>query len=68
MVEHAEKRDDARGEIVKGRLEPCNDLVAEEAVYHPLCMTKFKFAADTDKKQGRAVYTERMDSFEKICK
>ena len=31
-------------------------------------MTKFMFAADTDKKQGRPVDTERMDSFEKICK
>ena len=39
LLQRAEERNDTWRNLMKGRLECCNDLVAEEAVYHSKCMS-----------------------------
>ena len=41
MIGKARERGDSWGSTVLARLESCADLVAEEAIYHALCMTNF---------------------------
>ena len=67
LLQCAERRNDLWGQNVKDRLQSCNDLVAEEVIYHTACMHRFKFNKKTDKNVGRPVDTALMDGFEKIC-
>jgi len=41
LLKHSIERNDTWGIEVRGRLESCNDLVAEEALYHRTCYTRF---------------------------
>ena len=41
VLQKANKRSDALGRKISGRLESCNDLAVEETVYHSTCMSKF---------------------------
>jgi len=64
---------------VSGRLETCNDLVAEEAVYHRHCFTNFMTrcrnpkaqtaeAVSRDKTDSEQCIDERkIDDFHKLC-
>lgn len=63
----ARKRDDEWGKTVLGRLESCNDLVAEEAVYHLACMTKFRLTRSSDKQRGKPVDKSLHESFISVC-
>jgi hypothetical protein len=57
---------------VRGRLESCIDLPAEEAVYHKACHTRFicnrpiPGSTDSDK-AGRPADKERLNSFKQLC-
>lgn len=42
LLDICKSRDDDWGGEVKGRLSTCNDLVAEEAIYHISCMRNFR--------------------------
>ena len=55
------------GESVSGRLLTCNDLAAEEAIYHSRCMTNFKFSASAIEKKGRPVNAAMMNAFDETC-
>ena len=67
ILEHAERRNDEWGETVKGRLVYCNDLVAEEAIYHNACMPNSKYNNKTERKTGRPDDDSRRNVFESIC-
>ena len=67
LLQCAERRNDLWGQNVKDRLQSCNDLVAEEVIYHTACMHRFKFNKKTDKNVGRPVDPALMNGFEKIC-
>ena len=55
------------GENLLGRLESCNDLVVEEAVYHATCMTKFRLTRSSDNSKGKAMDKVLLKSFENVC-
>ena len=67
LLKQCETRDDAWGREVFARLSTCNDLVAEEAVYHTSCMTKFRLIINTGNKRGRPADVSMMENFKKIC-
>ena len=62
----AEKRNDELRKEVCGRISACNDLVAEEAVYHLTCLGKFNNKIGPDK-VGHPVNEEKANSFEMLC-
>ena len=64
LVVCAKERNDDRGESVLGRLERCNDLVAEEAVYHATFMTKFRLTRSSDNSKGKHMDKVLLESFE----
>ena len=45
----------------------CNDLVAEEAVYHSSCMAKFRLKLESSKEKGRSEDVIIKELFEKTC-
>jgi len=63
-------RADEWGLEVRGRLESCNDLVAEEALYHHLCYNRFtrnrSKVADC-KQTGRRADPDMTEAFEYLC-
>ena len=63
----ARERDDEWGKAVLGRLESCNDLVAEEAIYHLACMTKFRLKRSSTKQRGKPVDKILHESFNSVC-
>ena len=67
LLQRAEERNDTWGNLVKGRFECCNDLVAEEAVYHSKCMSKCLKVEGESSKVGRPIDTEKSDAFVKLC-
>ena len=52
LVVCAKERNDDWGKSLLGRLESCNDLAAEEALYHATCMTKFRLTRSSDNSKG----------------
>ena len=64
LVVCAKERNDDWGESVLGRLERCNDLVAEEAVYHATFMTKFRLTRSSDNSKGKHMDKVLLESFE----
>ena len=67
LLKQCESRDDQWGREVYGRLSACNDLVAEEAVYHISCMKKFRLNINTGNKRGHPTDNSMMENFKKIC-
>ena len=67
LIERAKERNDDWGNQVLEKLLVCNDLVAEEAVYHVSCMNKFRLHTPRSEKKGRPVHMEMMDAYEKVC-
>ena len=67
LIACAIERDDEWGNEVLGRLGTCNDLVAEEAVYHSVCMTKFRLKRKSEKQRGKPVDNILSDSFIRVC-
>ena len=63
----ARERDDEWGKTVLGRLKSCNDLVAEEAIYHFACMTKFRLKRSSNKQRGKPVDKSLHESFNSVC-
>ena len=53
---------------MRHRLNSRIDLVAEEAVYHIICMNRFRLAKPTaDKSPGRPMSTPMMENFRRVC-
>ena len=67
LIKRAEERNDDWGNQVFGKLLTCNDLVAEEAVYHLNCMNKFRLERFDAGKTGRPINTTMMDAYDKAC-
>ena len=65
LVVCAKERNDW-GKSVLGRLESCNDLVAEEAVYHATCITKFRLTRSSDNSKGKPMDKVLLESFENV--
>ena len=66
MLKLAEERNYTWGELVKGRLESCNDLVAEEAVQNA-CQNACQKVEGESSEVGRPIDTEKSDAFVKLC-
>ena len=62
----AKNRKDEWGKEIFGRITRCNDLVAEDAVYHSACMAKFSKKTNSGK-VGRWINEEKARSFEMLC-
>ena len=58
LVVSAKERNGDWAKSVLGRLESCNDLVAEEAVYHATCMTKFRLTRSSDNSKKVNLWTK----------
>ena len=67
MIRKARERGDSWGSTVLARLESCADLVAEEAIYHALCMTNFCLVQKETKKKGRPLDLDMVTAFDKLC-
>ena len=68
MIECAGKRNDNWGNEVLEGLENCNDLVIVEAIYHSICLAKFKLNKRmTGKKPGQTEKNKTMESVKEIC-
>ena len=68
MLKRAVARQDSWGTEVASRLQNCADLVAEEAVYHSDCISKFMGqSAPKYPNVGRPVDTDKTEAFNKIC-
>jgi len=64
------ERNDHWGIQIKGRLQSCNDLVAEEALYHHLCYFRFtqnRSSEPESTRSGRRTDPEMAKAFEDIC-
>ena len=49
-------------------LSMCNDLVAEEAVYHTFCMNRFRLIIHSGNKRGRPEDSSMKENFNSICR
>ena len=70
IMEKCTERSDDWGLQVKGRMHSCNDLVAEEAIYHKTCHSRFMSnlpcsAGETCR--GRPGVSYAMKAFEDMC-
>ena len=66
LVVCANERNGDWAKSVLGRLESCNDLVAEEAVYHATCITKFRLTRSSDNSKGKPMDKVLLESFENV--
>ena len=67
LLKRCDERGGEWGEEVRQRLLTCNDLCAEEAIYHNKCMTKFRLKVSSSNKKGRPKNATMMDNFAKVC-
>ena len=67
LIDRCKERNDEWGNVVLGKLQSCNDLVAEEAVYHSSCMTNFRLYVQTENARGRPTDTTMLDVFYRTC-
>ena len=70
VMETCRMRNDNWGIEVLGRLQSCNDLVAEEAIYHKNCLTRFKKGLSVgtgENATGRPENKTAMEVFDKLC-
>ena len=55
------------GNAVHSRLKSCNDLVAEEAIYHISCMNRFRLHTNNSNKRGRPLDSTRTENSQRVC-
>ena len=67
LIKRCDNRCDAWGNAVHSRLTSCNDLVAEEAIYHISCMNRFRLQINKSHKRGRPLDSTRMENFQRVC-
>ena len=69
LLECSRERNDEWGDKVQDRLNSRIDLFAAEAVYHIVCMNRFRLTKSTkDKPLGRPIDTSMMENFQNVCK
>ena len=66
-MKRCDERNDEWGEEVRSRLITCTGLVADKAIYHCECMTKFQHTILSSNKVGRPINAVMMDNFERVC-
>jgi len=66
LLEQCTLRGDTWGLEVRGKLLACNDLVAEEAVYHNYCHHDF-YRTSSQAACGRPVGAVKSEAFERMC-
>jgi len=69
LLQCAERSEDWALEV-QGRMHSCNDLIAEEAVYHKVCHSRFMNnlpCSVSDSSRGRPELTSAMAAFEQMC-
>jgi hypothetical protein len=71
LLAACDERNDDWGLEVRGRLQHCTDLVADEAVYHITC--RYRFVHKQDKfsghaKRGRPINEHADKAFQKVCR
>ena len=67
LIKRANERSDEWGERVLQKLLSCHDLVPEEAVYHNVCMNKFRLDRLTAEKREGRINQGMNDAFKKVC-
>eukprot|EP00111_Clytia_hemisphaerica_P013651 TCONS_00040128-protein len=67
ILKQCEVRDDDWGNLVRNRLLPSIDIVADEGFYHRSCIAKFFKESRSDKSAGRPVNNNMQKHFEHIC-
>ena len=67
LIDRCKERNDEWGNVLLGKLQSCNDLVAEEAVYHSSCMINFRLYVQTENARGRPTDTTMLDVFYRTC-
>ena len=65
ILRKCNQREDELSRSVQGRLQSCNDLVAEEAVYHRACHQKFLSGGESNP-VGRPVNPDSSSAFDKL--
>ena len=65
--DHCKLRGDDWDAEVQHRLSMCTDLVAEEGVYHNLCMNNFRTNIQTGNKVGRSADLYMLQNFQRVC-
>ena len=66
-LQKSNQRNDEFTRSVKGRLQTCIDLVAEEAVYHRTCFQKFLSNERECNPVGRPFSVDSKNAFNKLC-
>ena len=61
------QKEDELSRSIQGRLQSCNDLVAEEAVYHRACYQNFLSGESESNPVGRPVNPDSSSAFDKLC-
>ena len=67
VLQKAIERKDVLERRIRSRLENYHDLVAEKAVYHLGCMSKFLTNKSDCNDAGRSIIVEKTTAFEKMC-
>ena len=67
ILRKCNQREDELSRSIQGRLQSCNDLVAEEAVYHRACYQKFLSGEGESNPGGRPVNPDSSSACDKLC-
>lgn len=71
IIEQCKKRKDDWGNEVETRLSCSHDLVADEGVYHTVCLSRFMLNWPSHnaepKRQGRPAHDDMIKSFNELC-
>ena len=67
LIKRCGSREDTWRDAVHSRLNSCNDLVAEEAIYHISCMNRFRLQTNKNNKRGRPLDATMTMNYERIC-
>ena len=67
ILRKCNQKGDELSRSIQGRLQGCNDSVAEEAVYHRACYQKFLSGESKSNPVGHPVNPDSSSAFDKLC-